>query len=117
MTGCYYDRQICNLNAVGGTAGYGEVQAEGKLTSEMTNGEVFDGWSAGAAGIWTFTDGLYPRLTGYQKTKPEPGYAVTISLPIPEDLLDKKELISVAHKSENGTVTTLASRLEQRNGV
>jgi len=52
-----------------------------------------------------------------EKTQPAPGYAVTISLPIPHDLLDKKELISVVHKSENGVVTTIPSRLVQKDGV
>jgi hypothetical protein len=61
--GCYYDRQICS---VGGRNGYDIVgYCEGKLTSEMTNGTAFTGWSSGDTGIWNFTAGLYPRLTGY----------------------------------------------------
>jgi uncharacterized repeat protein (TIGR02543 family) len=66
--------------------------------------------------VYPFDISLYIKGTN-QKTKPAPGYAVTISLPIPESLLDVKEQLVVLHKSEDGTVTTLASRLEQINGV
>ena len=51
------------------------------------------------------------------KTEPKDGYAVTISLPVPNDLLDMKERLSIAHKANDGRVTTLASQLKQINGV
>ncbi len=66
--------------------------------------------------VYPFDISLYVKGTN-EKTKPAPDYAVTISLPIPENLLDKKELISVVHKSESGVVSEIPSRLEQRNGV
>ncbi|WP_286725521.1 InlB B-repeat-containing protein [Pelotomaculum sp. PtaB.Bin117] len=66
--------------------------------------------------FYPFDISLYIKGTN-EKTQPAPGYAVTISLPVPENLLDKKELLDVVHKSDSGKVTTLASRLEQRNGV
>jgi hypothetical protein len=42
---------------------------------------------------------------------------VTISLPVPEELLDVMEQLSVVHKSDDGTVTTLTSSLKQINGI
>ncbi len=63
VTGCYYDRQMCPVGGIGGEDSAGS--AEGKLTSEMASGAAFDGWSSGETGIWNFTAGLYPRLTGY----------------------------------------------------
>lgn len=73
------------------------------------------GFAAGAE-VYPFGISLYISGTS-QKTKPAPGYSVTISLPVPEHLLDVKELISVVHKSESGVVTTIPSRLEQKNGI
>ncbi len=58
----YYDRQMCPEERGIGNGG-GNV--EGKLTRDMTDGVVFDGWSSGDTGTWDFTSGLYPRLTGY----------------------------------------------------
>ncbi len=72
---------------------------------------------------FTFGDEAYPfDISLYikgtdQKTNPAPGYSVTIWLPIPENLLDVEERIFVVHKSEDGVVTILPSRLEQKNGV
>jgi hypothetical protein len=66
--------------------------------------------------VYPFDISLYMKGTN-TKTAPAPGYAVTISLPVPENLLDKKELLDIVHKSDGGKVSTLASRLEQRNGV
>ncbi|NLD88119.1 MAG: S-layer homology domain-containing protein [Clostridiales bacterium] len=51
------------------------------------------------------------------KTEPLDGYTVTISLPVPEKLPDEKERISIVHRSDDGTVTTLISQLKQINGV
>lgn len=65
---------------------------------------------------YLFDISLYIKGTN-KKTQPAAGYAVTISLPLPENLLDKKELLSVMHKSESGAVTTLDSRLEQIDDV
>jgi len=51
------------------------------------------------------------------KTEPEDGYTVTISLPIPDNLLNMKEQLSIAHKADDGSVTTLVSQLRQINGI
>lgn len=66
--------------------------------------------------VFLFDISLYIRGTD-EKTKPVPGYAVTIALPIPKNLIDKRNDLSVVHKSDSGVVTELTSRLEQRNGV
>ena len=42
---------------------------------------------------------------------------MTISLPVPDSLLNVKEQLSIVHKSNDGTVTTLNSRLKQINGA
>ncbi len=66
--------------------------------------------------VYPFDISLYIKGTN-TRTKPAPGYAVTILLPIPENLLDEKELLAVMHKSDDGKVTTLNSRLVQKNDV
>ena len=66
--------------------------------------------------VYPFDIALYIRGTN-TRTQPAPGYAVTISLPVPESLLDKKEQLAVIHKSDDGIVTTCSSRLEHRAGV
>ncbi len=66
--------------------------------------------------VYPFDISLYIKGTN-TRTEPAPGYAVTILLPIPENLLDKKELLAVMHKSDSGKVTTLNSRLVQKEGV
>jgi hypothetical protein len=60
---CYYDKQVCPIGGING----GDVagSAEGKLTSEITNGTTFTDWISGDTGTWNFAEGLYPRLTGY----------------------------------------------------
>ncbi|HEX2946112.1 MAG TPA: S-layer homology domain-containing protein [Clostridia bacterium] len=66
--------------------------------------------------VYPFDISLYIKGTN-QKTEPMPGYAVTISLPIPENLLDKKEILTIVHKSDSGVVTEIKSRYVQKNGV
>ena len=66
--------------------------------------------------VYPFDISLYIKGTN-TRTEPSPGYAVTILLPIPENLLDEKELLDVMHKSDDRTVTTLNSRLLQKDGV
>jgi len=65
---------------------------------------------------YPFDISLYQRGTG-TKVQPKDGYAVTISLPIPEELLAEKEQLKIAHKGADGTVTILASELKQVDGV
>jgi len=63
VTRCYYD---CQIYPDGGINGIDYInEAEGKLTSFMTRAAAFDGWDDT---IWTFTSGLYPRLTGMDTT-------------------------------------------------
>lgn len=62
--------------------------------------------------VYPFDISLYIKGTN-MKTEPKDGYAVTISLPVPEDLLDLKEQLSVVHKGGNGRAAALASRLRQ----
>jgi hypothetical protein len=66
--------------------------------------------------IYPFDISLYIKGTN-TKIQPNEGYAVTISLPVPESLLDRKEQLTVMHKSDDGTVMTLVSRLTQIGGV
>ena len=53
---------------------------------------------------------------GYQNGAKD-GYAVTISLPVPDDLLDVKEQLSIVHKANDGSITTIASQLKQISGI
>ncbi|MDD3168422.1 MAG: S-layer homology domain-containing protein [Eubacteriales bacterium] len=66
--------------------------------------------------IYPFDISLYIRGTN-RKTEPADGYTVTISLPIPENLVEKRTSLLVAHKSDDGTVTMLSSRLVQKDGA
>ena len=87
---------------------------EVKVTDSEQNDSGF-GLSAGNE-VYPFDISLYVKGTN-TKTEPKDGYAVTISLPVPEKLLDVKEQISILHKSDDGTVTTLKSQLKQINGA
>ena len=73
------------------------------------------GFAAGTD-VYPFDISLYIKGTN-TKTKPASGYAVTISLPIPKDLLDVREQLFIVHKSEDGTVATLTSSLKQVDGI
>lgn len=42
---------------------------------------------------------------------------MTISLPVPDKLLDVKARLSVAHQADDGSVTTLLSKLKQISGI
>jgi hypothetical protein len=66
--------------------------------------------------VYPFDISLYTKGTN-DKAAPKDGYAVTISLPIPEKLLDIKEQIKIAHKAADGTVSILKSELKQIKGV
>lgn len=61
VTDCYYDKQLCPTGGINGSDG---SDAFGLLTSALTSDTAFASWS-GDTGIWNFTSGLYPRLTGY----------------------------------------------------
>ena len=66
--------------------------------------------------VYPFDISLYIKGTN-TKTEPSSGYAVTLSLPIPKDLLDVKDRLFIVHKSDSGAVTTLKSSLKQINGA
>ncbi len=81
VTGCYYDKQLCPCpNGIGYTkssdgTSYTESSegAVGKTTGEMTSdqsglaaGDAFYNWND--MSVWTFTDGIYPRLKGMEST-------------------------------------------------
>lgn len=104
----------------------GEIQAEANMNNAFANSvevKVTDtqedkanfGFAAGDE-VYPFDISLYIKGTN-EKTEPAAGYTVTISLPVPQKMLDKRELLSVVHKSTDGVVTTLSSRLTQINGV
>ncbi|MEA4815118.1 MAG: S-layer homology domain-containing protein [Oscillospiraceae bacterium] len=104
----------------------GAVRAEANMTSAFSNSievRVTDtdeaasefGLSAGNT-VYPFDISLYIKGTN-TKTEPASGYAVRISLPVSDDLLDVKEQLSIAHKADDGTVTTLSSSLKQIDGV
>lgn len=104
----------------------GTITAEANMDNAFSNSvevKVTDtpedaaNFGLGAADdVYPFDISLYIKGTN-EKTQPAPGYAVTISLPIPENLLDKRELLSVVHKSDSGVVTELTSRLVQKVGT
>ena len=108
------------------TEAQGEVQVEANMTNAFSNSvevkvtDTDDGSSGFNLGIgntvYPFDISLYVKGTN-TKTKPAPGYAVTIFLPVPDNLLDVKEKLAVAHKADNGTVSTLASQLKQIDGI
>ncbi|MDD4295381.1 MAG: S-layer homology domain-containing protein [Ruminiclostridium sp.] len=87
---------------------------EMKVTNTQEDKASF-GFGAGYE-VYPFDISLYIKGTN-QKTQPADGYAVTIALPVPENLLDQKEMLSVVHRSDSGVVTTLSARLKQTNGI
>ena len=87
---------------------------EVKVTDTTKSGSEF-GLGAGGT-VYPFDISLYVKGTS-TKTKPSNGYAVTISLPVPDKLLDVKDQLSIVHRSDDGTVTMLASQLKQISGV
>ena len=102
----------------------GEISASANMNNAFSNSvevKVTDtqedkasfGFSAGSE-VYPFDISLYIRGTN-QKANPREGYAVTISLPIPENLFNRMEELFVVHKSDSGVVTALSSRLEQKN--
>lgn len=104
----------------------GEIQAEANMNNAFANSvevKVTDtqedkasfGFAAGDE-VYPFDISLYIKGTN-EKTEPAAGYTVTISLPVPQKMLDKRELLSVVHKTVDGVVTTLSSQLTQINGV
>lgn len=104
----------------------GKIMAEANVQNAFSNSveikvtdteESASNFSLGIGNtVYPFDISLYLMGTN-TKTEPKDGYAVTISLPIPDGLLDVKDQLSVMHKSGDGTVATLASQNKQINGV
>ncbi len=104
----------------------GTITAEANMDNAFSNSieikvtdtaEDVASFGLGAADeVYPFDISLYIKGTN-EKTEPATGYAVTIYLPIPENLLNKKELLSVVHKSDSGVVTEITSRLLHKDGV
>lgn len=104
----------------------GQIKAEANMSNAFSNSvevkvtnadKTASEFSFGAGKeVYPFDISLYIKGTN-NKTKPNDGYAVTISLPVPEKLLGQKELLTIVHKADNGEVTTLPSKLLQNNGV
>lgn len=65
--------------------------------------------------IYPFDISLYVKGTN-QKTNPAEGCTVTVTLPVPASLMDVMDRIAVVHMAADGTVTTLASKLGQKDG-
>lgn len=83
--------------------------------TDLEEGVSGFGFAAGDD-VYPFDISLYIRGTD-TRIQPNEGYAVTVSLPVPESLLDRKEQLIVLHRSDDGTVSALASRLTQTDGV
>ena len=104
----------------------GSILAEANMDNAFSNsvevkvtdtGEDTSSFGFGAGtDVYPFDISLYIKGTD-TKTEPASGYAVTISLPIPEDLLDVRDQLFIVHKSDDGTVMTLTSSLKQIGGV
>ena len=104
----------------------GTIKAEANVDNAFSNSvevKVTDTEEDGAgfglgvdSKVYPFDISLYIKGTD-TKTEPKDGYAVKLFLPIPEDLLDVKDQLSIMHKSDDGTVETLNSQLTQINGV
>ena len=87
---------------------------EVKVTDTTTSASDF-GLGVGNT-VYPFDISLYLKGTNI-KTKPNNGYAVTLYLPLPAKLLDMKNQLSIVHRSDDGTVTTLTSQLKQIDNV
>lgn len=104
----------------------GTIRAQANMASAFSNSvevkvtdtdENASGFGLGVANtIFPFDISLYIKGTN-TKTEPKDGYAVTISLPVPDNLLDKKERLSIAHKADDGSITTIASQLKLIGGI
>jgi len=66
--------------------------------------------------VYPFDISLYVKGT-FLKVRPNTGYAVTISLPVPDALLEDMEQLVILHRADDGSVTRLQSRLAQINGA
>ena len=103
-----------------------KIMAEANMISAFSNSvevkvtdtnESADSFMLGIGNtVYPFDISLYIKGTN-TKTKPNDGYAVTIYLPVPDDLLDVKNNISVAHKSNDNRVKMLDSELKQIDGT
>ena len=104
----------------------GTIRAKANMTSAFSSSvevkvtdtnESASGFGLGAGNtVYPFDISLYIKGTD-TKTEPKDGYAVTISLPVPDDLLDVKEQLSIVHKANDGSITTIASQLKQISGI
>ena len=90
------------------------ASVEVKVTDTDEDGASF--FLGAGQTAYPFDISLYLKGTK-TRVQPKEGYTVTISLPIPDDLLDVKGQLSIAHKADDGRVTTIASQLKQINGV
>jgi len=104
----------------------GSVRAEANINNAFFNSvevrvtdtdEMASGFGLGSGNdVYPFDLSLYIKGTN-TRTQPRDGYAVTISLPVPERLLPVKEQLSVVHSSDGRAVTVLSSALRQIGGV
>lgn len=104
----------------------GQIKAEANMASAFSDSvevkvtdaeESASGFGLGAGStVYPFDISLYIKGTN-TKTEPKDGYAVTVSLPVPAELLDVKEQLSILHKSDGGIVSTISSQLKQISGV
>jgi hypothetical protein len=117
LTSCYYDNLVCSVGGLGSGSGSADQAggAEGKSTSDMTDGSAFDAnWVTGDTAIWNVAAGLYPRLTGYvdettdyemDASVPAYLFALPITLADGETMDDVKTNFTLSG-TENGVVWT-----------
>lgn len=65
--------------------------------------------------VYPFDISLYIKNTD-TKTEPTAGYSVTITMPLPQSLQDKRDKVTLVHDN-NGSLDVLPYTLTQKNGV
>ncbi len=88
---------------------------EVRVTDDKTESDAITALIGGDGKVYPFDISLYIKNTD-TKTEPASGYAVTITMPLPEALWAQRETLSLVHNA-NGKLETLPFTLSQKGGV